>query len=288
MLDSKSSLESFKLGISVIFALWPVYLLAPLKWRRNALKGMIVIWGVLAVVRVLLFLIALPIIGLFVPEPLNTVVFFAAGGLLIVLKIAHSAVHRRDIQKKADAARNVEDLLKLSPRAFEDMVVEFYTATGHRAKRTGATGDHGVDVVVQPNNGEKWVVQCKRWRGTVGEPVIRDFLGVMHHEKADKGMIITTGKFSAQAREWAKGKPLTLVKGDQFLSALKRARGTSQQSPTSPESSLNEEKTTTSPNCPNCGKQMILRTARKGTSQGEQFWGCSAFPQCRGIVKYSA
>lgn len=44
----------------------------------------------------------------------------------------------------------------------------------------------------------------------------------------------------------------------------------------------------TPPKCPKCGSTMVLRTARTGASQGEQFWGCSNFPKCRGIVKYGA
>ncbi|HCE43400.1 MAG TPA: four helix bundle protein [Lentisphaeria bacterium] len=37
-----------------------------------------------------------------------------------------------------------------------------------------------------------------------------------------------------------------------------------------------------SPICPSCGKAMILRTARQGASPGSNFWGCSAYPNCRG------
>lgn len=36
------------------------------------------------------------------------------------------------------------------------------------------------------------------------------------------------------------------------------------------------------PACPSCGKGMVLRTARKGMRAGSQFWGCAAYPQCRG------
>jgi hypothetical protein len=42
----------------------------------------------------------------------------------------------------------------------------------------------------------------------------------------------------------------------------------------------------TQPRCPNCGSEMILRIAKSGINQGEKFWGCSKFPQCRGILKY--
>lgn len=33
--------------------------------------------------------------------------------------------------------------------------------------------------------------------------------------------------------------------------------------------------------CPRCGKELVLRTARKGEHAGEQFYGCSGFPKCR-------
>lgn len=39
--------------------------------------------------------------------------------------------------------------------------------------------------------------------------------------------------------------------------------------------------------CPKCGNAMILRTIKKGINAGDQFWGCSQFPKCRGTLKYS-
>jgi restriction system protein len=36
------------------------------------------------------------------------------------------------------------------------------------------------------------------------------------------------------------------------------------------------------PVCPNCGKPMALRTARKGQKAGQPFWGCTGFPDCKG------
>jgi hypothetical protein len=42
-----------------------------------------------------------------------------------------------------------------------------------------------------------------------------------------------------------------------------------------------------SPRCPKCGSEMVLRTARRGDNQGGKFWGCSNYPQCRGIVEFS-
>ena len=43
---------------------------------------------------------------------------------------------------------------------------------------------------------------------------------------------------------------------------------------------------TTSPRCPKCGNEMVLRTAKRGDNQGEKFWGCSKYPECRGILEF--
>lgn len=39
------------------------------------------------------------------------------------------------------------------------------------------------------------------------------------------------------------------------------------------------------PNCPKCGVPMALRTARRGATMGEQFWGCTNYPRCREMLK---
>jgi len=39
------------------------------------------------------------------------------------------------------------------------------------------------------------------------------------------------------------------------------------------------------PLCPQCGKAMVLRTVKSGKIAGKQFWGCSAYPNCKGLVE---
>jgi len=38
------------------------------------------------------------------------------------------------------------------------------------------------------------------------------------------------------------------------------------------------------PECPQCGKAMVLRTAQKGKNAGQSFWGCTGYPECKGLV----
>lgn len=40
------------------------------------------------------------------------------------------------------------------------------------------------------------------------------------------------------------------------------------------------------PTCPECGSEMKVRTARRGSNAGNKFWGCSVYPDCRGIVAF--
>lgn len=42
------------------------------------------------------------------------------------------------------------------------------------------------------------------------------------------------------------------------------------------------------PACPRCGKPMLLRTVRTGPRAGRQFWGCSAYPACEGLMSCAA
>jgi hypothetical protein len=47
-----------------------------------------------------------------------------------------------------------------------------------------------------------------------------------------------------------------------------------------------EPATAEAPACPKCGKPMKLRTARQGANRGNQFWGCSGYPNCHGILPF--
>lgn len=44
-------------------------------------------------------------------------------------------------------------------------------------------------------------------------------------------------------------------------------------------------KETKVPNCPKCGKPMVLRTSHYGSNQWHKFWGCSDYPLCKGILE---
>lgn len=55
-----------------------------------------------------------------------------------------------------------------------------------------------------------------------------------------------------------------------------------------PISTVAREGIPTSPACPKCGEPMLRRKTRSGTNAGQEFWGYSAFPKCRAVVKIGA
>ena len=92
---------------------------------------------------------------------------------------------------------------------------------------TGKTGDGGIDGtgVLRMNLLSFQVIfQCKRWQGSVGASTVRDFRGAMVG-RADKGLILTTGAFTADARREATrdGAPaIDLVDGEALCDLLKQ------------------------------------------------------------------
>ena len=99
------------------------------------------------------------------------------------------------------------------PAEFEAWVQQLFRSRGYFANDTPNSGDHGVDLWVVSPQGERAVVQCKRYRGVVGEAVVRDLYGVMQHEGVPRGFLVTTGSISAAAGRWVQDKPIELIDG---------------------------------------------------------------------------
>ncbi len=114
---------------------------------------------------------------------------------------------------------SLADLYALDPEEFERLVGTVFESLGYEVRLTKRSGDEGIDLELFKGT-ERSIAQCKRYRGTVGQPDIRDFYGVLVHENAVRGYFVTTGNFSLAASTWAQGKPIALVDGVDFLAAL--------------------------------------------------------------------
>ncbi|OGK25278.1 hypothetical protein A3A46_03545 [Candidatus Roizmanbacteria bacterium RIFCSPLOWO2_01_FULL_37_13] len=105
----------------------------------------------------------------------------------------------------------IDGLLNLTPIEFEKWVkTNIFEKEGWTVTETKVTGDGGIDLILS-KNGEQSIAQCKRFRNTVGEPLLRDFYGTMISEGVSNGYFITTGLFSLSALKFAEEKPIVLI-----------------------------------------------------------------------------
>jgi hypothetical protein len=69
----------------------------------------------------------------------------------------------------------LDTLNAMDGRDFEHWSAGMFKRQGYAVNITGATGDHGIDLILA-KDGQTTAVQCKRWADPIGEPVLRDFL----------------------------------------------------------------------------------------------------------------
>ena len=131
-----------------------------------------------------------------------------------------------------DSAGWKEQLLRvvklMEPEAFERLCQRMLREAGFDLVTiTGRSGDGGIDdtAIVRLNGliGFPVVFQCKRYGGSVSTGVVRDFRGAMQG-RADKGIIITTGNFTSDAKREAirdGAPPIDLIDGDALADKLK-------------------------------------------------------------------
>ncbi len=121
-------------------------------------------------------------------------------------------------------------LLAMDPDSFEHLTKRLLRAAGFiNTSVTGGTGDGGIDGVgVYRLSLVSFPVhfQCKRYKGSVGPEKVRDFRGAIQG-RGDKGLLITTGNFTAKARKEATrdgALPIDLIDGEQLCELLREHR----------------------------------------------------------------
>lgn len=127
------------------------------------------------------------------------------------------------IKKNKINAVIVEDINLLSGVEFEDVCEDLLIKMGFKTERTGKSHDGGIDIIAynnQPLFSGKYIIQCKRYSGSVGTSIIRDLYGVVTAESANKGILITTGYFTNDAISFATEKPIELIDGDRLQDLL--------------------------------------------------------------------
>jgi len=115
-------------------------------------------------------------------------------------------------------------LRTLPPEGFERICQRLLRESGfQQVTVTGKSGDGGIDghgiLQINPLVSFKILFQCKRYQGAVAVSAVRDFRGALQG-RADKGIILTTGTFTTDAKREAirdGATPIELVDGDKLV-----------------------------------------------------------------------
>jgi restriction system protein len=122
-------------------------------------------------------------------------------------------------------------LKKSSPSFFERVVVELLVKMGYGGSRAdagkaiGKTGDGGIDGIIKEDKLGLDVIyiQAKRWENNpVGRPEVMQFAGALQAQKANKGIFITTSRFTDDARSYISqiGSKIVLIDGEQLTNLM--------------------------------------------------------------------
>jgi len=129
------------------------------------------------------------------------------------------------------ASELLSRLKKASPSFFERAVVELLVKMGYGGSRSdagkavGKSGDGGIDGIIKEDKLGLDVVyiQAKRWDSNpVGRPDVMQFAGALQAQKANKGIFITTSRFTDDARNYVSqiGSKIVLIDGEQLTSLM--------------------------------------------------------------------
>ena len=175
-----------------------------------------------------------------------------------VLALLHRSRRASDAAARArfDTRKWTPELLKhLEWRRFEELCTAYFQAAG--------TGSASV------------IVHCKPWDAyRVGIKPVRELHGAMAAAGAAAGVLVTAGRFTQEAENFAAQQNIELIDGASLLERL---------SALVPEKAAALLKLATqgdflTPTCPACEIKMV---SRKSTQGGRKYWGCTNYPRCK-------
>ena len=164
-------------------------------------------------------------------------------------------------------------------KLFEDLCAAYYLEKGIRCETTPLGPDGGIDIRLYQDDTDPTrttaIVQCKAMR-IVGIKPMRELLGVMAHEKLEKGFFMTSGQFTDDTKAFGQQNRIVPMDGKLLLAMIQRLPTDAQQRLLG----LATQGDWTTPSCPECGRKM----ARKNPVGKKPFWSCK-IGRCKGRLE---
>lgn len=147
-----------------------------------------------------------------IKEKIDNIIVEKNGDIDVQNRTPEELLEAADRRLKIELATALRVRLQnLSPSAFEQLIIDVLVKIGyggsHReaAERLGRSGDGGIDGVIREDvlGLDTIYLQAKRYAedNAVGAPDIQGFAGALLAHGATKGVFVTTGRFTSQARQ---------------------------------------------------------------------------------------
>jgi restriction system protein len=184
--------------------------------------------------------------------------------------------------RKLDRPEDLDGIRQLTWQQFAMILGEAFRRRGYSMV---ANGGVGIDLVLRKDD-EDFYVQCKQWKVLkVAVKPLRELFDAMSARGVAGGFFVTSGMYTEEARAFAKESGIELIDGIGLAQMVKEAQAPEPfLDPTIGRRPLNTTFTASStvPACPRCNGEMVRRSAQSAANAGNEIWGCSRYPQCRG------
>jgi restriction system protein len=184
---------------------------------------------------------------------------------------------RRSSRSKVETQWTPELLKRLEWRRFQELCAAYFETLGFRADLAPAGADGGGAISLYPQGSESAaiLVQCRPWSAYgVGIKPVRGLHSAMSSANVAEGVLVTSGKFTQEARTFAGQEKIRLIDGAELVAKIAALV---------PDKALALLEYATegdflTPTCPSCEIKMV---SRKSTAHGRTYWGCRNYPRCK-------
>ena len=206
-------------------------------------------------------------------------------GLLVFALLIFFIRARRGDELSIEVGRNPtsDALARMNPHDFERLVAEGFRREGYLVVERAGTRHLGcVDLELFMGR-DRYLVQCRGWKEkAVDAQTVRDLYAVISAERAVGGFIVSSGRFTDEARKIALGRSIRVVPADSLRRLIKKVTASSTGEITISPVFSRRRHDPAPPACPACGKVMMPRTKKQGGVVVQVDWGCTSFPACQG------
>ena len=185
-----------------------------IRTRTNALKAFIILLMILLFLKFInpiLISVSIPVL-IAIPAIIasSNQMYEEEQSVFQKIKIKKSNhVYIRPIPVKRLKIETIQQLKKLDPYQFELFVAKIYKDLGYEVTPTPRVNDGGKDIILKKDN-QLYYVECKRYEGSIGRPMIQKLVGACAIDGA-KPIFVTTSRFTQGALKYGKEAGVDMV-----------------------------------------------------------------------------